>query len=310
MKTIQINSFVMSLILVLLVMTGCTTYLEEQTPAGTVPAVPKHIAAPTQEQSQAQTSGEPKASSTNPPKETEPSDIEETIELFSEAYVAQNRPRMAVFLNRELSDDVREWQTDIRAVVAGESHSETMREKQESITTKESKTGESLAAYIEKPTDTGERQLFVTEQWKWAFEDGFIQPFLRAKSKVVDRATVIRLAGAESQNGALRPIAVKQVEMEALKDHVDIFVEVLITRSTLSVYGYEFKATAKEVNTGIILANVTSLDWKASKRRGRVIIAGSDGYEITNTVSLPQVRDVASDLALDLMSDLVRTWGE
>jgi hypothetical protein len=236
-----------------------------------------------------------------------------TIERFAKAYAGKGSPRIALFFNRALSDDVREWQSDVRIAAAYEQRGVVqLREKthdKETSATQSNGTAASALA-IEQPTDSGERRLPVTEAWVWAFEDGFLTPMLEAKAKTVDRATIVRLTAAGDKSGALQPVAPKQIEMDALKNHADILVEVLVSRSPSAIYRYEFKASAKEINTGIVLANVTSARWNSRNRAGRVVVATSDGYKVGHGLALPGVQDVASDLAIDLMNALARNWSQ
>ena len=176
---------------------------------------------------------------------------------------------------------------------------------------KSTETKEAVTVNIEERAGSDAKASKPEDRWMWAFEDGFLQPFLQAKAKVVDRATIIRLTAAESDKGAtLQPIVAKQTETDALKGYADILVEILITRSPSSLYGYEFKASAKDLKTGSIIANVTSLRWKAKDHPGRVVVASSEGYKVTNEVKLPAVADVASGLTTDLMNALIRFWGK
>jgi hypothetical protein len=231
-----------------------------------------------------------------------------TVERFKRAYSSKKSPRIAVLLNRQLSDEVREWVTDSRLVVAG-GYSETR-----TVPGKEPEKTDvagGISGSSQQQAESGARPS-PNERWMWAFEDGFIQPFLQSGAKTVDRATIVRLAAASpgQQDSAYAPIAVKKVEMDALKGYADIFVEILISRSVSSLYGYEFKASAKEVNTGIIVANVTSLRWRPEDRKQREVYATSHGYEVVDSIKIPPVQDIASDLAVDLMNAMAKAWGE
>ncbi|MFH0965036.1 MAG: hypothetical protein V2A58_13635 [Planctomycetota bacterium] len=211
---------------------------------------------------------------------------------------------MAVFFNRSLSDDVREWTTDERLVIAREAKVQSSTGKGRS---KQTKVQDAVAAYVEEPAQTGARTGGPAERWMWAFEDGFIQPFLNANTRIIDRATILRLAAArEGEDSALQPVAAKHIEMEALKDHADLFVEILIARSPAALYGYDFRASAKEVRTGRIVASVSSLRWRPEDRGRKVVVATSEGYQIVP--HMPPVEDIASDLAVDLMNALLRAW--
>lgn len=319
MKT---TSFPISLFIAVSCLVSCTTvrYVETETPPGQIPPpppAPTEPAAPPEQSSTAprvqdqqgrkfvSERGAMRAETTHELRTSEL--CAGTIARFRAAYGAKKRPRIAVFLNRRLSDAVREWLTDSRLVLAG-GYS-----KEETVAGQQARQAEvvgGISVYSQRHAG-GRIRPRPNEHWMWAFEDGFIQPFLQAGARIVDRATIMRLAASSRRQGsAYAPVAVKKVEMDALKGYADIFVEILISRSPSSLYGYEFKATAKEVNTGIIVANVTSLHWRPENRIRRQVYATSHGYEIVDSIRIPPVEDIASDLAIDLMRALANSWGD
>ena len=122
----------------------------------------------------------------------------------------------------------------------------------------------------------------------------------------------MRLAAAKSgkQGSAYSPIAVKKVEMTALIDHGGLFVEILISRTPSAPYRYEFKASAKEVKTGAIAANATSLRWRQERlRRLQRVVATSRGYRLRDA-GIPPIHEISASLALDLMNALARAWAD
>jgi len=84
----------------------------------------------------------------------------------------------------------------------------------------------------------------------------------------------------------------------------------LVSRSPASLYGYEFKASVKEVKTGQVMANVTSLRWRPEDQRTRVALAGPTDYEVIEAIRIPPVDEVAGNLAIDLMNALCGAWSD
>ncbi len=298
--------------------TGCidikdinTQYLEEETPPGTVPPPPESTP-------KVDTESQPSIK----PDQSVAEVKRETISNFTKAYTAKGSPRIAIFLNRALSDEVRQWQANERVVVSGEGEKVKIARTDNILVPGAAVDSIQSGAEVEGSEDK-ERSIIVQaqnyveeesrygpgEKWMWAFEDGALEPFLEAKANLIDRATIIRLAAAKSNEGSdIQTVTVKQIEMDALKGHADIFIEMLVSRSMSAVYGYEFKASVKEVDSGRILANITSADWKGKRRRGRAVVATSEGYQLGGGMHLPAVKEVASDLAIDVMKELIHTW--
>lgn len=301
----------------LVILAGCATYLEQRTPPGAVPP-PLIITSYESEPNKIDKSVQPETEGTNkqnsvsqtnpsaPPTET----LKGTMRRFREAYEEKGKPRMAIFLNRELSDEVREWRTDEREVRAYKDSNLAAEREAEESSVNEKTHDRGSSVYSQKHISLSKGRIAPDEIWMWKFEDGFLQPLLQTGVRVVDRATIMRLAAAESgqQGSAYSPITVKKIEIDALKDKADIFVEVLVTRNRSALHGYEFKATAKEVSTGILLANATSLNWDSRSREAKRIVATSRGYEIKKDITFPTVNELSCDLALDLMSSLADIW--
>ncbi|MEN8190703.1 MAG: hypothetical protein ABFS19_12730, partial [Thermodesulfobacteriota bacterium] len=221
---------------------------------------------------------------------------------FQRQYQKAGSPRIAVFLNRSLSAEVRQWRTSSRTVVSGDGEiGSTSQGLMTSTTTKATgNVSVSNQAYIEE-----EKRRAPSEGYLWAYENGFMKPFLKTGTYLLDRATIMRINALDNgQGNAYDPISVKRIEMKTLLDKADIFIELLITRNSGSPYGYEFKATAKEVRTGRILANSTSLDWDWESAEGHGAIVGKDGYEVVDVVVVPPMKEVSTALAVNLMKDL------
>lgn len=228
---------------------------------------------------------------------------------FRQAYEKRDKPRMAVYADRALSEELREWHSVARFVVHGNVKSE----------------GKSLIPTL--PTGQVEGAVGGTLQTQnpltemrnapeailWEFEEGFMEPLLEAGANLVDRNTILRLQAADHPTAEKLPndMPVKKVEIQALKGHADLFMELLITRSPASPYGYEFKAAAKEVGTGRILATVTSLKWPEKTVKTRKWQARPEGdYQLVEEEQLPPLRDLARRLSADMMSALTRIWGQ
>lgn len=298
---------------------GCIQNVEQTTPSGQVaPPVAPVYAQPyrTPGATQPYRTPEPQARPAERQQQFEqPEPVKPTalfdssiIGEFKNIYGAKGSPKLAIFLNRSLSDEVREWKTDQRAVLSFDGQ-RTVTSGGATVTTS-GPGGESLytQTHVENPGRTS-----PGESWMWEFENGFLQPFLDISANIVDRATIMRLTAASSggQGSAYQPIAVKKVEMDALTGKADLFIEILIRRNPGSKLGYVFKASAKEVNTGIIRANVTSIGWEYGPVESTErVVADSTGYhfETIEPNQLPEVNVIARDLALALMRALGNNW--
>jgi len=301
----------------LFALNGCSQYVEQPTPPGQV-APPIHPI-------QAKPYRNPYAEATPPspaqrsqhatptpaqPIANGPIMNGSILVEFEDIYFRTGAKRIAIFLNRALSDEVREWQTKKRAVLSVQGELT----RQDGETTETFKGPGGASSYYQTHSKSAERES-PDESWMWQFEEGFLEPFLSIGANIVDRATIMRLTAAQSgqQGNAYNPMAVKKIEMDSLRGKADLFVEILIRRAPASKIGYEFKATAKEVNTGIIRANVTSINWQYGglPQVSEKVIATDTGYKFVEDKDaeyFPEVSVVARDLSLALMKSLARSW--
>lgn len=221
---------------------------------------------------------------------------------FELAYADRGRPRIAVFLNRELSDSVLEWSTahGVSFDVEGVPRSYVTQTRNE----------------------LGGSRPMPETAWLWDFEDGFCSPMRAAGLQFIDRAAIMRLAtAADGGTGAPdSPLSVRQVEMEALKGHADLFVELLV--EPVETEGYRLRARAIEVQTGVVQAVAESTGMSPPARqlpilREKAVRVGSTGYMVVEVAvdpnqsqgsSMRGPRESARELAYFTMEELISTW--
>jgi hypothetical protein len=247
-----------------------------------------------------------------------------SIAEFKQAYTKAESPRIAVYFNKSLSDEVREWLTASRDVMSGKGEKVSVGESGATLVTPGGvvvETGSETTAEGSDDTERGVttytqrhleelRRTNPEEIWMWRFEDNFLQPLLKGGAKTVDRATILRLVAAASgkQGDAYSPIAVKKIEMDALSEYADIFVEILVTRDHTSPSGYAFKASAKETKTGIVVGSVAKTGRDYRYEKSYEAVTTSSGYKIRRGSAALVLENVSQELAVDLMNSLVNTW--
>jgi len=214
-------------------------------------------------------------------------------EAFRAAYVRAKNPRVAVYVNRQLSDDVREWSSDRRAKVG---YIETRTTAEGS-----SQTVGTATASVERHDDGAGRPR--EDHWTWRVEDGVLQPLLNSGVRVVDRAVMLRLTALDHEPAPGSEAPVKKIETNALLGYADILVEVLISSRKDDKMGYVFRLEATRVNDGSIIARCSSATWEPRRRlatKGEWQ-ATDDGFERRD---LPNPETVGAWLAEDLMDRL------
>jgi len=300
---------------------GCTTYLEKETPKGQVP--PPAFISPRTGGTESESQAVPETS-----RSKLEADMEGTRKHFAEVYVVQKQPRIVVYVNRELSDDVREWSSNYRLVTEGEIEVEragvSVERGSEKVGPVLERGAERVGASAGKvkgkngvfseETRVSDDRPAPPENWMWQMEDSFFGPFLKAKAVLVDRSTILRLASSDVHAGsspAQTQPSVKQVEMAAIKDKADLLMELLVRRNPQAPAGYEFRVNVKEIKSGRILAKASSLAWKQEEQKYVLVAkyqATEHGYVRVGNDSFPRLDRVTALLAHDVMQQLISMW--
>ncbi len=247
------------------------------------------------------------------------------VQAFSKAYRKAKSPRMTLFMNRYLSDEIQEWSSNSR-FAATKSGSLKLVDGSAAAYKRNgfispasySLAGESsgldmevadgtLVVTTQTKNDLAGSRSPIIEENMWRIENGFMNGFLNAGANIVDRATIIRLMAMRYNSNNTVDLPEKNIEMSALSYYSDIYIEMLVKRTR---GGYVFKTVAKEIKTGRILAVAGSDD--AYKKLGNQnqateYVATDQGFQPKGP-ELKTIEDVAYDLGLCLMSSLVRTW--
>lgn len=262
-------------------------FLDEKTEPGSIePADPQPAVQPY------------RPAGTASPVAAAPSEVaSDVLEAFRVAYNRAGKPRMVVFVNRDFSDDVRDWGSDVRLK---EGYVESR------VTDEGRVTGSGTAITTVETRNDGERRP-RDEQWMWRLENAVCDPLLASGTNLVDRAMAMRLTATSATPDALGEVSVKQVETNALKGHADILIEVLVSNAKDAKFGYVFTVKGTSVKDGRILVRVSSASWPPSKRsraRGELQLDGEG--QVVNA-DLPNPELMGTWVTEDLLRGLAKS---
>lgn len=215
-------------------------------------------------------------------------DRQSSLSAFKQRYVKAGRPRMAIYFNRELSDEVEEWKTPVRIETA--------------VRNNRGEVIQAETAIHYRADHENRRGSDTSSDMAWAFEDGFYNAFARQGARLVDRRMMLRLAAAKRPENAKGMVARQHIEMSAFKDHADLLVELLVQRNPSSPSGYNFRAQATNVKTAQVVAMVNASEINPLEGK---FVAGHNGYERARMSGTPdEVKQVGQQVAEELMRAL------
>jgi hypothetical protein len=256
-----------------------------------------------------------------PATPSDPAVQAEAIGRFRVAYSARKSPRIAIFWNRTLTDDIEAGKlhvdSEVRAAATGGQTSTSAAggsstsiqpygygqlvqksagaNAQTSFGSAGVTTRDRMSADIQQ--GFGARAAVMSEQDSWRFQDAFSDPFIKAGARLVDRNTMIRIAGDAADK--------QRSESAALAGLADLFVEVLMSVDPASPSGYMFRATAKDAKTGQIIADVIS-DGAAPDAGATEYVATDRGFMARPSRAAGAVNGTA--VAIALMGQLSQAW--
>jgi len=220
---------------------------------------------------------------------------------FQEAYAKAKNPKIALFLYRQLSQDILDYESSQRLAFSADNK-------------KDGHSNLVIAKQNDYNIDKGVRYLTATD-WMWSFENQLIDDFLASGVNIVDRATVMRLVAADVDvaKDSTGMLSGKKIETDALTGYADIFIEILALPSKDYQRRYEYRALAKRIDNGQLIATVTTLgrDTEDFSFSGTESIANvSDNIEPSKRQiqNAEKAENIARWLGWEIRNKLVSYW--
>lgn len=207
-----------------------------------------------------------------PPPEA-PSQSAVASARFRQAYARAGAPRIVVFWNKELDDEVASTYKE-RITADGRAVEERI---------------------INKRAD------LVAEPIEWEVERAFNRMLSTSGVRLVDRKAMMRLQGLA--DNAQRGVNYQAVETRALVGRVEIMIEVLQTEDKRLAEGISFRVTAKHVRNAEVLADIVS-SGKPPARRMPLVAADVPGGFARAVQPDATPADIGRQLAVELMNSL------
>lgn len=245
-----------------------------------------------------------------------------SLNRFAAAYAAAGSPRVAILYNQTFSNQIQSWTMESKNVFQ-EFAGVNVEAQGTTVTAADTSQGGGIAATNSTGTVTGakvgrsesfneyrgsnDRRGFTSEYAQWTFEEGFTKPFLAAGVKVVDSALIMQTKGRNEGAAADKQhISDVNLNVDAIKQHADWVVEVLMVPDGRADPGYLFRATIKRLSDGQVLGSaMTSLDEFKRARERTKVVATEGGYRfVPDDTGKPTLDEYAQSVAIRLLVDL------
>ena len=245
-----------------------------------------------------------------------------TVAGFADAYRRNGKPRLALYWNRQLSEALSDWYSDVRVVNGTQTNSSMSGD----FNLNQSGNSQNTLEVQRRVQDS--RRGMTTESFEWEFQEAYLAPFLEAGATIVDRGAMMRLTAADQPTDSE-----KTIEVRGLQGKADYLLEILVSPNWKSTTGYELCTRIIDIKTGAIVAMVNSKNLKEWNPEKPVLATehgfvdpkdaddedesfgpqGEDKYKATNSGFVkrrkpPKLSKIAQNLAYNTMNGLMRQW--
>jgi hypothetical protein len=245
-----------------------------------------------------------------PPAVQVPDRSQEIVDEFQAAYRAAGAPRIALFWNVVLSDQVAEGTTS-SSRVRGETTQTVSRLEQETageagssrLVDGDSRRNVDLTVNrTSRTTDSAKRGTPFAERDVWLLEGAFTKALMEGGAELIDRNLMMRITAGQLEAGKDRDQ--RTVEAKALMGKADVLLEVLLTRDVDSPLGWGFRCTLREISTGRLKGSFYTKAIPEMPKPPAQYQATNKGFERVEMRPVVTVDHVGKRLALDAMGEL------
>jgi len=224
---------------------------------------------------------------------------------FRAGYSKHGSPRIILFWNRVLSDEVQSQYADrVSAVSTSRAGAVEGPVGYAAYGSAAGRVDTLDASTTRERVREGQRDS-MAESDDWKVENAFNRAFIGNGARFVDRSVAMRVTAHGRKLGATPNL--QDIETGALVGKADLMMEVLQTPDPDSPVGYSFRAQVKDVRSGRILANAVS-NGSAIAHGPGPMVATSRGFERAAPAAVT-LEDVGEALAAEVMGALSARWG-
>lgn len=232
----------------------------------------------------------------------------QTIAAFKSAYQAAGLPRIALFWNVALTDqlaDNKVQSTRVQRSTSGSSSSldKTTQGDAGSARLRESDDKRVSDATIEHSTRTSNnanRGMPLPERDAFRLENAFMKTMRDGAVQFIDRAAIMRTTAANAGGGGDS----RTVETKALQGKAELMLEVLFTRDQDAPTGWGFRGTLRDIDSGRTLASFYSRAMPMLAPVPPQYRASDRGFTRVEMKHVVTLEEVGRTLALDAMAEL------
>ena len=234
---------------------------------------------------------------------------EEIRKQFRSAYQAAGAPRIALFWNVALTDQVAEAKVQTSRIRGEDTRTvnqldETTNGEAGSARLVDGENRRSIDLTVNRSsrsTDSAKRATPFAERDAWLLESAFTKALMEGGADLIDRSLIMRITAAQADG---KDRDARTIESKALLGKADLLLDVLMTRDTDSPLGWGFRCTLREIATGRLKGSFYSKALPLVPHASPQYRATNTGFQRVDSRPVVSVELVGTQLALDTMEEL------
>ena len=234
----------------------------------------------------------------------------EILGAFQSAYRAAGSPRIALFWNVVLTDQVAEGTVSSSRIRGDKTQTVSRLEQSTSgdagssrlVDGDDRRSMDVTINRTSRTTDSAKRGMPLAERDAWLLETAFTKSLIDGGADLIDRNLMLRITAAALESGKDRDV--RTVESKALLGKADVLLEVLMTRDTDSPLGWGFRCTLREISSGRLRGSFYTKAIPELPKPPARFVATNRGFEASQEKPVVTVDAVGQKLALDAMDQL------
>lgn len=242
------------------------------------------------------------------PPVAQPRAASNTVEEFRADYRAAGRPRVSLFWNVAFDDSTETERQNIDQTQSSRFESSSGRDTQNNGVAGDSTAREQDQKSTEvvdhttssRALNPAKRAVPLDTVTAVELETAFRRQFQAAEVRLVNRDFNIRITQADRDRGAIDP---KLIEADAVSDHSDWLLEILMVPDVQTSLGIGFKVTVTDVNSGTELLSIYTARPQLETPPS-YYVATASGFELRHPQRQPSADDVGGSLAREIMESM------
>jgi len=212
-------------------------------------------------------------------------------------YARAGRPRIALFWNIELTDQLQDDRSERLRTV--DQYSERKR-RGEAIGRRVIETGIDTRTSVR-----GRRPSPLTEHDEWILVAAFEAGVRAGGVQLVDRAAILRLTSAGAGGGGDSRLT----ETQSLLERADLLLEVLLTPDNESLSGVAFRGIVRDIGSGTVLGSFHSRPKHVAAAQATVFRPSASGFERVQAEAPSAPEASGRALSIDTLNAMTTALG-